>query len=66
MLPMNKDIVCNIGLSTVQECYSYREVGWIVILSLTAAIPVAPSLETTFSISGFTNPYYVADPNGYL
>lgn len=66
MLPLLANMVCNIGLSEVQTCYAYREVGWIVILGLTEAIPTPPSLEITFSLTGFTNPFYAADPNGFL
>ena len=59
-------IQCSIGLGDPQVCYSYMEVGWLVIVGLTQAVPEAPSLDTTIYLTGFTNPYYAASPSGSL
>lgn len=63
---VNKKIICNIGISDTQTCYSYREVGWVVIINVNRDIPAGGALDTIFYLSNFINPFYAADPVGFI
>ncbi|CAD8148432.1 unnamed protein product [Paramecium octaurelia] len=64
---VNKNVQCSLGLLTQLNCYAYREVGWVVVIPTALMdIPGASALDVTFYLKNFINPYYAADPIGYI
>lgn len=55
------------GLLTPLNCYAYKEVGWVVVIPTSLLeIPGTGSVDVTFYLKNFINPFYAADPIGYI
>lgn len=56
---------CSLGLLTPLNCYAYKEVGWVVVIPTTLLdVPPSGSIDVTFYLKNFINPFYAADPIG--
>lgn len=63
LLPYN-NVTCFIGQTIAQTCYTYPEVGWLVVDSVTSNLN--SSIATSLLFKGLKNPPFAADLNGYL